>query len=161
GGKSHELVVSVVGMPPGEAGQSDDRVAVDTDEALGLADAATFAGVLEHGAGLVVGQVRMEQGRALALGEALFAAVAVEQPDMVLLAVAGADGEVAGTSMAVEGALGVLAAEANEVVHGIGSPGGRARSGCRDEGREPSDITTPIPHVVFNNSGTRPRLHAP
>jgi len=148
--------VSVVGVVPGQAGQSDDRVAVDADEPLGLSDAAALAQVLEHGAGRVVGQVGVEQGRALALGEAVLAAVAVEQPDVVLLAVAGTDGEVPGAPMAVEGALGVLATEANEVVHGIGSPGGRARGGSGDEGREASDITTPIPHVVFNSSRTRP-----
>jgi hypothetical protein len=129
GGKSHELVVSVVGVIAGQPGEPDDRVAVDTDEALGLSDAAALAEVLEHGAGLVLGQVGVEQGRALALGEAVLAAVAVEQPDVVLLAVAGADGEVAGAPMAVEWAVGVLAAEANEVVHGIEPPVRGARVG--------------------------------
>src|SRR4029450_3302734 len=40
GGKSHELVVSVVGMTAGDAGQSDDGVAVDADQAAGGAEAA-------------------------------------------------------------------------------------------------------------------------
>jgi hypothetical protein len=62
----------------------------------------------------------VEQGRALALGEAVLARLAVEQADVVPLAIAGADGEIAGVAAGVEGALGVLAAEAREVVHGEG-----------------------------------------
>jgi hypothetical protein len=38
---------------------------------------------------------------------------------VVLLAVAGADGKIASVALAVEDALGVLAAEAREVVHGF------------------------------------------
>jgi hypothetical protein len=43
------------------------------EEASGLSDAAAFGEVLEHGASLLLGQVSLEQGRALALGEAVFA----------------------------------------------------------------------------------------
>jgi hypothetical protein len=32
-GRSHELVVSVVGMPAGDAGQATDGVLIDADEA--------------------------------------------------------------------------------------------------------------------------------
>jgi len=73
--------------------------------------------VLEHGESLLFREVTVEQGRALAFGEAVLAGFAVEQSDVVLLAVAGADREIAGVSGAVEGALGVLTAEAREVVH--------------------------------------------
>jgi hypothetical protein len=73
--------------------------------------------VLEHGEGLSLGEMAVEQGRALALGEAVLAGLAVEQSDVILLAVAGADREVAGVTRAVEGALRVLTAEAREVVH--------------------------------------------
>jgi hypothetical protein len=59
----------------------------------------------------------VEEGRALALGEAALAGVAVEQADVVLLPVAGADREIAGIAAGVEGALGVLTAKAREVVH--------------------------------------------
>jgi hypothetical protein len=43
---------------------------------------------------------------------------AVEQADLVALAVAGAVGEVAGAAAAVPGAFGILRAEAREAVHG-------------------------------------------
>jgi hypothetical protein len=86
-------------------------------EAPGGSDAAALVEVLEHGEGLLLGEMAMEQGRALALGEAVFAGVAVEQSDVVEFAVAGADREVAGVAPRVEGAVGVLAAEAFEVVH--------------------------------------------
>jgi len=99
-------------------GQADDRIAVDPDQAFGLSDAAALGEVLEHGAGLRFGQVRVEQRCALALGEAILADVAVEQPDVVLLAVAGANREVSRAALAEEGAIRFLAAEACEVVHG-------------------------------------------
>jgi hypothetical protein len=109
--------MSVVGMLSGEAGQSADGVGIDADQSSGGADAAALVEVLEHGEGLLLGEMGVEQGRALALGEAVFARLAVEQSDVVLLAVAGADGEIAGVAPGVEDALGVLAAEAREVVH--------------------------------------------
>ena len=45
--------------------QADDRIGVDVDQASGLWDAAAFGEMLEHGAGLLFGQVSLEQGRAL------------------------------------------------------------------------------------------------
>lgn len=104
-------------MLSGHAGQPPDGVGIDADQASGGADAAALVEVLEHGEGLSFGEVAVEQGRALALGEAVLAGLAVEQPDVVPLAVAGADREIAGVTAAVEGALGVLTAEAREVVH--------------------------------------------
>src|SRR5512143_3718267 len=108
--------MSVAGVCSGSLGQADDRIAVDVDQASGLSDAAAFGEVVEHGAGLRLGQVGMEQGRALAFGEAILAGVAVEQPDGVLRAIARADREVSGVPSAVEGAIGFLAAEAREIV---------------------------------------------
>ena len=99
--------------------QADDRIGVDVDQASGLWDAAAFGEVLEHGAGLLFGQVSREQGRALALGEAVLAGLAVEQADVVVLAVAGADCQVAEAPLTMIGTGVVLAAEAGEVlVHG-------------------------------------------
>jgi hypothetical protein len=118
-------------MSSGDLRQAGDGVAVDVDEASGLSDAAALGEVLEHRAGLGVGQVGMEQGRALALGEAAFAGVAVEQADVVVLAVASADGEVACVASAVEAAIGLLAAEASEVVHGLGERRRQGRVGLR------------------------------
>ncbi len=104
-------------MPAGDAGQSADGVGIDADQAPGGTDAAALVEVLEHGEGLLLGEMGVEQGRALALGEAVFARLAVEQSDVVLFAVASADRESAGIAAGVEGALGILAAEAREVVH--------------------------------------------
>ena len=104
-------------MVAGGAGQSDDGVAMDADEAFGLTDAVALGEVMEHGTGRLVGESAIEQRCSLALGEAGLAGVAVEQTDVILLAVAVADGEVAGPSSAVEGAVGILATEAGEIVH--------------------------------------------
>jgi hypothetical protein len=94
--------MSVVGMVPGGAGQSDDGVAMDADEPPGGADAAPLVEVFEHREGLLLGQMAAVQRGALALGEAGAAGVAVEQAELLLLAVAAADREVAGVTFAVE-----------------------------------------------------------
>jgi hypothetical protein len=109
--------MSVVGVVADGAGQSDDGVAMDADEAPGLSDAAALVEVLEDGAGLVLGHAAVEQRGALALGEAGLARRTVQQPDVVVLAVAGADGEISVVALPVGGAVGILAAEAGEVVH--------------------------------------------
>jgi hypothetical protein len=143
-------------MPAGHLRQADDRIGVDVDQAPGLSDAAALAEVVEDGAGLLLGQMGVEQRCALALGEAIFAGLAVEQPDVALLAVAGADREVAGVAPAEEGAIGILAAEAREIVRGTGAPRRPGREGIRDGAGNASGITTLIPCSVFNSSKTRP-----
>jgi hypothetical protein len=55
---------------------------------------------------------------ALAFGESGLAGIAVEQSDRLMFAVAVADREIAGVSLTMERAVGILAAEAREVVHG-------------------------------------------
>jgi hypothetical protein len=104
-------------MLSGKAGQSDDRVGIDADQASRGADAAALVEVLEHSESLVLGEMAVKQGRALAFGEAVFAGLAVEQSDVVLFPVASAGGKIAGVALTVEGAVGVLAAEAREIVH--------------------------------------------
>jgi hypothetical protein len=116
-------------MLTGHACQADDGIAVDADQASGGPDPAVLGEVVEHGEGLVRVQMAVEQGRALALGEAVFAGVAVEQSDMIVLAVAAAGREISGVASAVECAPGVLAAEACEIVHGIESPDRAKRVG--------------------------------
>jgi hypothetical protein len=105
-------------MLTGDAGQSTDGVGIDADQASGGADATALVEVPEHVECLFFGEMAVEQGRSLALGESILACLAVEQPDVVLLAVAGAGREVTGVPRAVEGAVGILATEAREVVHG-------------------------------------------
>jgi hypothetical protein len=104
-------------MIPGGAGQPDDGVAMDADEAAGLADAVAFGEVMEHGGGLRGGHAAVEQRGALALGEAGLAGVAVEQSDLLVLAVAITDGEVSGPASPVGGTVGILATEAREIIH--------------------------------------------
>jgi hypothetical protein len=104
-------------MVAGGSGQADDGVAMDADEAFGLTDAVALGEVLEHGAGLLVGESAIEQRGPFALGEAGLAGLTVEQADVILPAVAAADGEVTGPSSSLEGAVRILAAEAGEIVH--------------------------------------------
>ena len=109
--------MGVVGMFTGGAGESHDGIAMDAHEPFGLADAAALAQVGQHGVGLVVGEPAVEQRRALALGEAGLAGLAVEQSDVVVLAVAVTDREVPGAAPPVQRAVAVMAAETREVVH--------------------------------------------
>jgi hypothetical protein len=91
GGKAHQLVVELLGVAAGLEGEADDGVLADPDQAGGLADADALGEVGQDGEGLVGGQAGVEQGRALALGEAGLAGLAVQQAALVL-AVAGANG---------------------------------------------------------------------
>src|SRR5512143_4090381 len=100
--------MSVVGVLPGGAGQSDDGVAMDTDQSSGGADAAALVEVLEHRVGLLLGQMAAVERRAFAFGEAGPAGVAVELPELLVLAVVAADREVADVAPAVERTVGML-----------------------------------------------------
>jgi hypothetical protein len=101
-------------MLSGHLGQPDDRIGMDVDQASGLSDAAAFGEVLKHGAGLRLGQMGLEQRRALALREAVLAGLAIEQADGLVLAVAPTNREVSGVALAVERAIGSLASEARD-----------------------------------------------
>jgi len=116
------------------AGVSGHGVAVDAHEPLGLTDPAALGDVPEHGRGLLLGQMGMEQRRALALGEAIAAGATAEEADRVALAVMAADGEVFSATDAMIGALGIQAAEPGEVIHGPPPTTHRAfRDGVRDK----------------------------
>jgi hypothetical protein len=90
---------------------------MDADEASGLADAIALGQVLQDRDGRRFGELTAVKRRALALGEAGPAGVAVEQAELLMLAIAAADGEVASVALAIEGTARVLAAEASESVH--------------------------------------------
>ena len=109
--------MSVVGVVAGGACQPDDGVAMDADEAAGLADAVALGQMLQDRDGGRFGEVTAVQRRALALGETDPAGVAVELAELLVLAVAAADREVAGVASARERAVGILAAEARKIVH--------------------------------------------
>ena len=106
-------------MGPGGAGQSDDGVAVDADEAPGLADAVALGQVLQDRDGGLLGEVAAIQRRALALGEAGAAGAAVEEPKLPGPAESAGNGEVSGVAAAEVGTSRILATESREVVHGL------------------------------------------
>ncbi len=110
-------------MFTGPQAVADHSVLANTDQAASLADATALGNVVQHGDGLVLGEPGIEEGRALAFGEAGLAGLAVEQAALVA-AVVAADSEVAEVALAEVGAVAVLAAEAFQVVHdGIRTPG--------------------------------------
>jgi hypothetical protein len=110
--------VGIAGVLSGHAGQPHDRVSVDSDEAFGLADPIALDQMLEDGDDFFGRQTGVGEGSALAFGEAGLAGVAVEQSDLLMFAVAVADREIAGIPLTMERAVGILTAEAREVVHG-------------------------------------------
>jgi hypothetical protein len=119
GGKSHEFVVELLGVLAGAKAVADDGVLADAHQAAGLADAAALGEVVQDGEGFFGTQAGVEQGRALAFGEACLAGLAVEQAAW-WRSIACADGEIAVASFTVVGTVGVLTAESVEVVvHGF------------------------------------------
>ncbi|MBX6314668.1 MAG: hypothetical protein IRY99_17400 [Isosphaeraceae bacterium] len=110
--------MSIVGVIAGGAGHPDDGIPVDPDEAPGLTDAVALGEVMEHGSGRLLGHPAVEERGALSFGEAGLAGPTVEQSDVVVLAVAVADGQVAGAALSREGASGILTADKGEVIHG-------------------------------------------
>jgi len=110
--------VELVGLLAGHHGQADDRVLVHLDQATGLSHPTTLLQMLQDGNGLVVGQLAAVQGRPFAFREALLAASTSQHAGVFFGSVAEADAEIIQAPAAVIGALGVLAAEVFQVVHG-------------------------------------------
>jgi hypothetical protein len=121
GGKSHEFVVSVLGVLAGQTRQSHDRVAMHADESFGLADSGAFAQVFQDRDRLLVRQTRAEQRGALTFRESSLACLAVKESDVLVLPGPVADREVASVASTVERTGCIPAAEAREVVHGCES----------------------------------------
>jgi hypothetical protein len=118
-------------MIAGHPCQPRDGVAVDADQSPGLARAVAFGQVPEHRDRRLGCQVGAEERRALAFGEAGLARLAVEEPDVVVLAVTATDGEVARVAHPVERAAAILAAAPGEV----GVVGGHGTSGSKQGDR--------------------------
>jgi hypothetical protein len=107
------------GVRASQAAGADPSVAVHPDQPGGRPHAAPLGEVVEERDGLVVGQVRAEQGRPFPLREPVAAGAAVEQTMLLLVAVPATDRQVAGPTLAVVEASLVLAAEAGKVlIHG-------------------------------------------
>jgi hypothetical protein len=115
GGKGHEFVVELLGLLARQQAQAGHGARVHADQAAGLAHAAALGDVVQDGHDLVGGQVAVEQGRALALGEAGLASLAAEEAAL-LGPVAHGHGQVAFAALAVVGAMPVLAAEGTQVI---------------------------------------------
>src|SRR5262249_6181098 len=94
GGKSHQLVVSLVGMGAGPQGVAHDGVFIDARQACRLADATALLEVGEDSEGLAFRQSGGEQGSAFALGETCLTGTADEQAPLLARAIAEADAEV-------------------------------------------------------------------
>jgi hypothetical protein len=111
--------VDILGVLAGDDGQAYHGVLVDTDQAAGLADTATLLQVLQDGEGLVRGELAAVQRGALTLGEAFLAGAAGQDAKCFVGPHAEADAQVVAAALAVVGALGVLAAEGLQVIHGV------------------------------------------
>jgi hypothetical protein len=111
--------VDLLRVRAGEPAGVNHRVAVHSDQSGGRSDAAPLGQVLEERDDLVQGEFGAEQGRPFPLGEPGAAGAAVEQTILLLFARPGADGQVAGATLAVVGAVLILAAKAGKVlIHG-------------------------------------------
>jgi hypothetical protein len=110
--------MGVLGMRAGQSCQPHNGLAMDSGKTFGLTNPVAFGQVFENRQRFLGRQVRVEQSRALAFREARLTSLTVEEPDVLLFAVAAADREVAGVTLSVEGANRILAAKAGEVVHG-------------------------------------------
>lgn len=104
-------------MVAGQAAVADDRVGGDPDLPGGGADAAAVGEVLEQGDRLVLGQLRAEPGSPRPLGgPGLAGPAVVQESDVLVLAVAATERQIAQPAFAVVGALLVLATEAGQVL---------------------------------------------
>jgi hypothetical protein len=104
------------GVPAGDAAVADHGVGGHADGSGGGPHAVAIGQVLEHRGGLALGQLRAEQRGALAFGEPVATGAAVQQPEVLVLAVAGAGCQVAEAPLAMIGTGLVLAAEAGEIL---------------------------------------------
>jgi hypothetical protein len=122
GGKSHEGVVELLGVVASPGAEAGDGVAMDADQAAGLADADAFGDVGQDRDGGVGREAGIEERGAFAFGEARPTGAAAQHAALPLGAVAGGDSEVAVAAFAIVGAAFVVAAESGEVVHDSQSP---------------------------------------
>src|SRR4029077_13456922 len=93
-------------------------VLVDPDQAAGAARPAALPEMLQDGEGLLVGQSGLLQDGALALGEGMLAAAAVDHADPPALAAPAAEIEVFDATGAGIGASRILATQVFDGYHG-------------------------------------------
>jgi hypothetical protein len=119
--------VELLGVLAGSETVADHGVFTDANEAAGLADAYPFSDVLQDFDHLVLGQSGVEQRRALAFGEPIFASAAIQQAAL-LGAVAHTHSQVAVTALTIVRAILVLTAEVAQVIHDRWSSGAAKRT---------------------------------
>jgi hypothetical protein len=93
------LVMSIVGVIALQAGQADDGVAMDPDQACRGADATSFLEVSEDRHDRVAGEFGAEDHSPFVLRERLLADVAAEESVLALLSEAVVDREVSGIAL--------------------------------------------------------------
>jgi hypothetical protein len=113
--------VELASVFTGQQAVADDGILVHPDESAGLADADALGDMIQDRDDLLFRQSGVEQGRALAFGEARLAGAASEHAAL-LRAVAEADAEVSQSPFAVVRAVGILTAEAGQVLAHGGLP---------------------------------------
>src|SRR5437588_5548554 len=117
GGKSHNFVVDILGVFPGDHREAYHRVLVDAHQAAGLPHPATLLEVLQDRQSLVRGELATVQGGPLAFTKAVLAGAAGQDTAVLVGSVAKAHTQMVEAALAVVGALLVLTAEVFQVVH--------------------------------------------
>ena len=151
GGKGHELVVASSGVAAGQSAGADRGVGGHADESGGGPHAVAIGDVPEHRGGLVLRPLRADQGRPLAFGGPRAAGAAVEQADVLVLAVAGADRQVAEATPAMIGTAVVLTAGAGKILIHDNTSLAQQKRGELRKSIEDQGLTD------FNNLETPPR----
>ena len=106
-----------MGVIAGQAGQADDGVAMDPDQACGGADATSFLEMAEDRHNRLVGELGPEEDGPFVLREGVLADVAAEESVLAMLAEAVVNREVSGVASAEFRTLGIGTAETREIVH--------------------------------------------
>jgi uncharacterized protein YgbK (DUF1537 family) len=109
--------VAVAGVRASPQGIAGNGVLIHTGQPCRLAGTAAILEVLEDGESLLVGQPRIEQGRAFAFGEAALTGAAGEHAALLAGPVVKADAQVALAPQAIIGTVGVLTTEQIKFVH--------------------------------------------
>jgi hypothetical protein len=107
--------MELLGVFAGPQGVADNGILLHSREATRLANATALVQVGQDIEDLGIGESRIEQGRALALGEALLTGTASEHAPLGA-AIAEGDPEIALPAPAVVGAVSILTAEAAQIV---------------------------------------------
>jgi hypothetical protein len=95
------LVMQRLGLITGHPRQPRDCVPMHADEPTALTNAAAFMQVLKHGQTLLVGQLAIEQRRALAFAEPGLAGATIEQANVAIFPKPAAHSKVFQPALAV------------------------------------------------------------